>query len=112
MGETAGALDGPGGGGFAVSASPPISLPRRSFRLTTDVLSVVRPVVISISIATGGLEGETAPPTSARRTREICAKPKSFFLGGGGVRGVTDVDSINQYDNRLALQINVLICTK
>ena len=36
-----------------------------------------------ISVATGGLEGATAPPTSARPARGICAKPKSFFLGGG-----------------------------
>ena len=42
----------------------------------------------SAGVATGGgggLEGATAPPpTSARPTREICAKPMSFFLGGGG----------------------------
>src|SRR6218665_4227506 len=39
-------------------------------------------VCFSISVATGGLGGPTAPPSVPRMGREIRANPMSFFLGG------------------------------
>ena len=44
-------------------------------------------VQVGSGVATGG-HGGTRPPYSAETTRGICAKPKSFSIGGVGVKVV------------------------